>query len=529
MSAATKHLIILSASYKANRASGAASAPASLLPMPLLLLRITNVVRTTAANPFACCFSTTLRRRTHRSSPAGTKPFDGFTTARAWGSADNRLATLEFLYVAVADVVRPSARRRRRLGVGVRTCAPRRGGQVAPPHRQVLSRLSEETLGVPEYLLDGGLRMNSYTEHGGGKSPDYFNETLIETVIDFVGRFGARYDNDTRIGFVQIGMLGFWGEWHTYPHTAWFPPQATQNRIFDAYLEAFPTTLLMQRYPSVGGTSVRPRLGLFDDSFAYSTLSDKQSLQWYFWPRVLAAGQEDFWKSSPMGGELRPELQRKIFATDRSQYVLSDDKQAWNKTVDTTHVSWLLNHYAFSGTPDATERFVTNVAEQRMGYELWVSRVEVKQTAEGTLLVNVTLKNAGVAPFYYYLALSVKMELLAASGTSEHTVGDGRGDTCPPGRYFAVGRDNTRHHGPHLDVPILRDPFLELPKMLCGQTRAAVQCWGRCDDRWHQALCRGEAISLPVSSAAPSPTPSGSPSPGQFLRHHLRLQPSLFP
>ena len=85
----------------------------------------------------------------------------------------------------------------------------------------------------------------------------------------------------------------------TYPHTAWFPSQATQNRIFDAYLQAFPTTLLMQRYPSVGGTSVRPRLGLFDDSFAYSTVSDKQSLNWYFWPRVLAAGQRDFGGRAP--------------------------------------------------------------------------------------------------------------------------------------------------------------------------------------------------------------------------------------
>jgi hypothetical protein len=271
--------------------------------------------------------------------------------------------------------------------------------------------------GVPEYLRDGGLRMDSYTEYGGGQSPDYFNETLLQAVVDFVGRFGARYDNDTRIGFVQMGMLGFWGEWHTYPHTAWFPPQATQNRIFDAYLQAFPTTLLMQRYPSVGGTSVRPRLGLFDDSFAYSTLSDKQSLQWYFWPRVLAAGQGDFWKSSPMGGELRPELQSKIFATDRSQYVLSDDKQAWNETVDTTHVSWLLNNYAFSGAPDATERSVTNVAEQRMGYELWVSHVEVSRTEEGALLVNATLGNAGVAPFYYNLMLIVEMELLTAAGS----------------------------------------------------------------------------------------------------------------
>ena len=31
-----------------------------------------------------------------------------------------------------------------------------------------------------------------------------------------------------------------------------------------------------------------------------------------------------------MGGELRPELQSKIFAADRSKYPLGDEKQAWS-------------------------------------------------------------------------------------------------------------------------------------------------------------------------------------------------------
>ena len=61
--------------------------------------------------------------------------------------------------------------------------------------------------------------------------------------------------------------------------------------------------------------------------------------------------------------------------------------------------------------------------------------MEVRQTAEGALLVNVTLGNAGVAPFYYNLTLFVETELLAATGsrrTRSVTVGVPRilpGDT----------------------------------------------------------------------------------------------------
>ena len=104
-SAPTKHLI-LSASYKAGRAMAPCQRPRLLLPMLLLLQNITNVVRTTAVNPSPAALPSFVADPPHASPGAGTKPFAGFTTARAWGSADARLATLEFLYVAVADVVK---------------------------------------------------------------------------------------------------------------------------------------------------------------------------------------------------------------------------------------------------------------------------------------------------------------------------------------------------------------------------------------------------------------------------------------
>lgn len=69
---------------------------------------------------------------------------------------------------------------------------------------------------VPQFLVDGGLAMTPYDTYGGGLSPDYRDGALLQALQDFVRAFGARYDGDVRLGFVQVGLLGFWGEWHTY-------------------------------------------------------------------------------------------------------------------------------------------------------------------------------------------------------------------------------------------------------------------------------------------------------------------------
>jgi len=40
-----------------------------------------------------------------------------------------------------------------------------------------------------------------------------------------------RYDGDTRIGYIQLGLLGFWGEWHTWtgdPSTDTWIPDSTK-------------------------------------------------------------------------------------------------------------------------------------------------------------------------------------------------------------------------------------------------------------------------------------------------------------
>ena len=51
-------------------------------------------------------------------------------------------------------------------------------------------------------------------------------------------------------------------------------------------------------------------LGFNDGSFAMHTLDGEynggQEVGWYFWPKVVASGQTDYWRTATMGGETRP-------------------------------------------------------------------------------------------------------------------------------------------------------------------------------------------------------------------------------
>ena len=160
--------------------------------------------------------------------------------------------------------------------------------------------------GLPEHLVGGRPR----ALHGARRRmvPDYTDPDLKEAILDFIAAFGAAYDGDPRLGVVQLGLLGFWGEWHTWPHSDWFADAQLQSDVMAAYTDAFSTTLLQVRYAST--TSAGLRLGYHDDSFAYSTVGD---IDWFFVPQLERAGATERWAAVPIGGELRPELQTEVF------------------------------------------------------------------------------------------------------------------------------------------------------------------------------------------------------------------------
>jgi hypothetical protein len=268
---------------------------------------------------------------------------------------------------------------------------------------RVYADYPKRSYGVPAFL--DTIPRHAYTDYGNttSLSPDYDNVNLRRAMLATIAAMGARYDGDPRIAFIEVGFLGFWGEWHTYPHTTWFASTATQNMVLDAFAQAFHKTKLVMREPKAGTNMPARRMGYHDDSFCYSTYGTIAGASWYFWPLLLAAGEGQKWRTESIGGELRPEIQLSVW----------DDPcvctggaglgtQYFSQCVDSTHASWMLAHNLFtpgnSGAPH--DRALTGA--KRMGYDLSVATVSLPDTlADDSATVALTMRNTGVAPFAY--------------------------------------------------------------------------------------------------------------------------------
>ncbi|WP_027346816.1 DUF4832 domain-containing protein [Hamadaea tsunoensis] len=261
--------------------------------------------------------------------------------------------------------------------------------------------------GVPRFLLDGGLVTHSYDDYGNdgiSVSPDY-DDPALDTALDtFIAAFGHRYDGDPRIGFIQLGLIGFWGEWHTYPYDGWAKPEnwlasaAEQARVVNAYTSAFRRTRLQVRYP--GADNAAAPVGYHDDSFAVETLPGPG---WHFMDKMTQAGATGKWLTQSIGGELRPEIQGCIFDAPADCPVIEDfADNDFPGGVAQTHVSWLLNQYAFAPGYTGGNYDRALAGAQSMGYRLQATGV--RTTVDGRrheLGVDVRMQDLGVAPFYY--------------------------------------------------------------------------------------------------------------------------------
>ncbi len=104
---------------------------------------------------------------------------------------------------------------------------------------------------VPEFLLKQGVKVASYKHDGQmNHTPDYNDPRTRKAMKSFIAAFGAKYDGDPRVGFITMGILGHWGEWHTYPKGELFASEEVQAEVMDAFEAAFKTTKVLMRYPA---------------------------------------------------------------------------------------------------------------------------------------------------------------------------------------------------------------------------------------------------------------------------------------
>lgn len=273
--------------------------------------------------------------------------------------------------------------------------------------------------GIPP-CLNGkmALRNNGFW---GTVSPDYDDPDVIAAFTGFLNAFAARYDHagpagtaDPRIGFMTLGLVGLWGEWHTWPYdrdTAdgypnLMPTDATIRTIIQAADTAFDNIQVEVRYPGLAGTQ-SANIGFHDDSWPYLEWRNGQlkgmtlPVSMNGWPDaftqlMLDSGTENRWITQSIGGEARPEIQGSLYNNWPGGSGQVDDVLA---ATELTHISWMINQTGAGGYSATDPKVAAGV--RKMGYNLHIPQANFNATASGTFKVGVTMQNDGVAPFYY--------------------------------------------------------------------------------------------------------------------------------
>lgn len=177
--------------------------------------------------------------------------------------------------------------------------------------------------------------------------------------------------------------------------------EEVQMEVMDAYEVAFRKTPVLLRYPAGNddpdhAMNANRGFGYHDDSFAWATLDTGRAEDgWFYMAALNKAGfaARERWKTSPIGGEIRPELWPCLWTEEGC-----GKGQDFQRCVSETHATWLMD--------SSTSRKLTLAEKERamasarsLGYEFQVVSARA-ETKDQVLEVAVTITNRGVAPLY---------------------------------------------------------------------------------------------------------------------------------
>ena len=253
----------------------------------------------------------------------------------------------------------------------------------------------EEHMDIPEWLYEkSGKAGKCYDgEYGKGFAPDYNNPTIISCHEQAVKALGEHFGQDGLISYVELGSLGHWGEWHVnYSEGIQrIPREAVRDKYILPWTEAFPDARILMRRPFA--SAEKYGFGLYNDM----TGQPEATQSWLGWinnggeydqtgEKNVIVPMNDFWKTAPSGGEFTSSLSMEEMLDTNLSGTVEMIREA---------------HTTFLGPKIPDENYVDGYKEvlKNMGYRLWISMAELKNTAKGSRL-KLTWENSGVAPMY---------------------------------------------------------------------------------------------------------------------------------
>lgn len=122
---------------------------------------------------------------------------------------------------------------------------------------------------------------------------DYSSPAFLARLTALIRKMAAAWDNDPQIAYIEMGLIGYWGEQHTPTPSA--QVQRTMLTAFNAY---FRNKKIMVRNPQ-HALFTDSEYGLYWDEWG----SDMQWSEWDHIDLVMTDAYVDRWKTAVFGGE----------------------------------------------------------------------------------------------------------------------------------------------------------------------------------------------------------------------------------
>ena len=210
-----------------------------------------------------------------------------------WGWRELEPEQGQIAYDMLDGVLKETREAGQKLAFRVMCCSPNKG---RPYH--------------PAWLKEVGGRelMADYNSEGPFPIPDMDDPIILDAHLDFITRLGERYDGHPDIDHVDLGSIGWWGEWHlSGSKNCKVPMLENRMKVVDAYLNAFKKTPLVMlingqectAYATQHGTGWRA--DSMGDLGSFSPTWNHMRDAYPKWIREAQA--EDAWKNGPIAYE----------------------------------------------------------------------------------------------------------------------------------------------------------------------------------------------------------------------------------
>lgn len=262
----------------------------------------------------------------------------------------------------------------------------------------------EGATGVPQYIKDlpdyhEPFFRNPNFDGGDTYYADWTNKELQWFTMQFYTDFAARYGNDPRLAFLEVGF-GHWGEYHIYATPLEmgvnFPSKEYQKQFLNHMAKVMPMPWAIsidaadELYtPIVADKQLMAlNFGLFDDSFMHeghelsSGVGDNETN----WNAIGG----DHWKTSVYGGEVS-------YYTHKDQYEFLNPEGLYGVTWEEAIAKY---HITFMMANDAPGEYGTVARFREAGIAAGYS-FRIEDCLSNGRKTKVTVTNEGVAPIYY--------------------------------------------------------------------------------------------------------------------------------